>query len=249
MDLHIRDKFITKWTEYFPGAGLPMAFFYTDDPGEIPVAPPPEKEQHCFICQLGQVRQGASVAFSRESLGCGGARRSLGYETEPVPHLELFLSCGLKGHVEGIRYKKSAKLVEQIMAAQPPFKAPGRYIVFKPWDRLHAGDSPLAVVFFARPDILAGLFGLAGFDEADPNAVICPSGAGCSTIVYHPFHEAQKERPRAVIGMFDVSARPCTPKDALTFAVPYAKFVRMVNDMDVSFLITEQWRKVRERLS
>ncbi|MFZ5981604.1 MAG: DUF169 domain-containing protein [Candidatus Zixiibacteriota bacterium] len=248
MDLHIRDKFIEQWNKYFPGGDLPLAFFYNDDPGEITVAPPIGKDWQCFICQLGQVRRGNSVAFNNESIGCGGAKRSLGFDPGATPHIELFLSCGLKGHVEGIRYKKTPKLVEQIMAAQPPFKAPGRYIMIKRWDRLRTADAPLAVIFYAKPEILAGLYGLAGFDEADPNAVICPSGAGCATIVYHPYHEGKRERPRAVLGMFDVSARPCTPKDTLTFAVPFAKFVRMIDNMTESFLITEQWDKVRERL-
>jgi len=248
MNLQIRDKFIEMWSGYFPGVDLPLAFFYTDNPDEITVAPPFDKEWQCFICQLGQVRQGDPMAFNLESLGCGGAKHSLGFETELSPNFELFLSCGLEGHVEGIRYKKTPKLVEKIMAAQPPFEAPGRYIVFKRWDRLHASDSPLAVFFFATPDVLSGLYSLAGFDEADPHAVICPSGAGCATIVYHPYHEAQREQPRAVLGMFDVSARPCTPKDTLTFAVTYAKFERMIDNMAESFLITEQWERVRDRL-
>jgi hypothetical protein len=54
--------------------------------------------------------------------------------------------------------------------------------------------------------------------------------------------------PWAVLGMFDLSARPCVSAAMLTFAVPWPKFVRMVENMDESFLITDPWRKVRSRI-
>jgi len=51
-----------------------------------------------------------------------------------------------------------------------------------------------------------------------------------------------------VLGMFDVSARPCVPETSLTFAVPMKRFREMIQNMDESFLITESWRAVRDRL-
>jgi hypothetical protein len=64
----------------------------------------------------------------------------------------------------------------------------------------------------------------------------------------YPYQEIQRERQRGVIGMFDVSARPCVDRNELTFAVPMEKFARMVHDMEESFLITPSWDKVRGRL-
>jgi hypothetical protein len=49
--------------------------------------------------------------------------------------------------------------------------------------------------------------------------------------------------------MFDVSARPHVPPDVLTFAVPMAKLVRMIGNAEESFLITESWRKVQNRIA
>jgi hypothetical protein len=51
-----------------------------------------------------------------------------------------------------------------------------------------------------------------------------------------------------VFGMFDVSARPCVPGGVLTFALPWPKFVRMMEDVEESFLITESWHKVQARI-
>jgi hypothetical protein len=120
--------------------------------------------------------------------------------------------------------------------------------VFKRWDDLEAQDEPAVVIFFSPADVLAGLFTLANFDEVDPQGVIAPFGSGCSSIVYHPYQELDSDRPRAVLGMFDVSARPCVEPDVLTFAVPWPKFVRMVGQMDESFLITGSWGRVRARI-
>lgn len=150
--------------------------------------------------------------------------------------------------MEGERYKQSAELVEKYLETQPTFQAPGRYIVLKRWDHLDEDDDPAVAIFFARPDVLSGLFTLANFDEVDPQAVIAPFGSGCSSIVYHPYRELKSERPRAVLGMFDVSARPWVSRDLLTFSVPWPKFTRMVDHMDESFLITGSWEKVRSRL-
>jgi len=57
------------------------------------------------------------------------------------------------------------------------------------------------------------------------------------------------ERPRAGIGMFDPSARPCFPDDVLTFAVPMKRFERIIGYMEESFLITGTWTIVRNRIT
>ena len=89
---------------------------------------------------------------------------------------------------------------------------------------------------------------LANFDQTEPNGTFTPFGAGCSSIVYYPYMESKTERQRAVIGLFDPSARPCVPKDVLTFAVPMKRFERMISLMEESFLITGTWEAIRKRI-
>ena len=247
MDLSIKTRFLDRWAAYFPGTELPIVFSYTDQ--EIPSnTPPPGKRHHCIICDLRPVRDGETRAFDAGTITCGGAKRYLGFETKMRPNFAYFLSCGIPGELEGERYKRSPELVERYLESQPAFEAPGRTIVFKRWDDLKAEDSPHVVIFFATPDVLSGLFTLTNFDEEDPQAVITPFGSGCSSIVYHPYQELRSDRPRAVLGMFDVSARPCVAPEILTFAVPWPKVVDMVDQMEESFLTTDAWRKVRARL-
>jgi len=138
--------------------------------------------------------------------------------------------------------------VKEIMSNLHCVPAKGRYIIFKRFDQLTPEDNPEAVIFFAKPDVLSGLFTLANFDQPDGNGVIAPFGSGCGTIVHQPLLQNDLENPKAILGMFDASARPCVQKDTLSFAVPIRKFITMVGHMDESFLITETWNTVKKRL-
>lgn len=248
MERALKERFLEFWSRYFPGAELPLGLFYTDEEGRAEPATAP-KGQHCVIADLARVRKGKPLAFGVESLGCGGGKRYFGFTQELRPGFEYFLSCGLPGQMEGERYKKTPDLVKEHLKHQPAAQAPGKYLVFKRWDALDEADEPAVVIFFANADVLSGLFTLANFDEPEPNGVIAPFGSGCASIVDYPYRELRAGRPRAVLGMFDVSARPCVPGSVLTFAVPWPKFARMVGNMEESFLITESWSKVRRRIS
>jgi hypothetical protein len=247
MDIRVKDRFMQLWKKYFNGAELPITFYYTNEEGRAEVVPPPS-EHRCVICDLARVREGENICFGPDSPGCGGGKRYFGFSQELSPDFEYFLSCGIPGKLEGERYKKSPDLVREVMKKSPQFEAPANFIVFKRWDSLEKPDDPQVVIFFAPPDVLSGLFTLANYDESDPDGVFAPFGAGCSTIVQYPFLEGNSERPRAVLGMFDVSARPCVQEYVLTFAVPMNKFVRMIDNMEESFLITGSWGKVSQRI-
>jgi uncharacterized protein (DUF169 family) len=246
MDLDLKQRFLERWEAHFPGAELPIVFYYSNEVERAAAAEP--KGRSCLICELASVRQGTSLQFDVETVACGGGKRYLGFVPELRPGFEYFLSCGIPGEMEGERYKKSPELVKAVMERMPSFEAPGQAIVFKRWDRMVEGDEPAVVVFFAPPDVLSGLFTLAGYDEVNLEAVTAPFSSGCGSIVYHPYKELQSDRPRCVLGMFDVSARPCVPANVLTFAVPWPKLERMVVDMDESFLITASWRRVQARI-
>jgi len=242
-----KEAFLERWGRYFGEAELPIAFWYTDDEGSVDRAEPP-KDHRCFLADLKKVRQGADLRFDLDTVGCSGGRRYLGFSESVRPNFEHFLSCGIPGVLEGERYKKSPELVKEFETRSPRFTAPARYIVFKRWDRLGERDDPAVVIFLASPDVLSGLFTLANFDEADLNGVYCPFCAGCGSIVKYPFLEKDASRARAVLGMFDVSARPFVPGSTLSFAVPMSKFSSMVDNMEESFLTTKSWKAVRGRM-
>lgn len=247
MNREFKENFTDRWRTYFPGADLPISFYYADENNQKAI-PKPAQGHRCLLCDVARVRNGKTLCFDVHSIGCSGGKRYLGFEHPLMPHFEYFLSYGIPGKVEGERYKKSPDLVYDHLKHQKPFKAPARYVVFKRWDCLEEHENPPVIIFFAPPDVLSGLFTLANFDEAEPYGVIAPFGAGCASIVDYPYKELLSDRPRAVLGMFDVSARPYVPAGTLTFAIPWPKFVRMVNNMDESFLITKSWSKVKNRM-
>jgi hypothetical protein len=248
MDIEMRDRFTRLWTEYFPGSGLPITFGIAKKDGTAREAPVP-KSWRCLVCDLSRIRKGDALAFGKESLSCSGAQFYLGYTMERREEFRYFLSYGKEGVVEGERYKKTPEIVDETARHTEHIPAEGRCYLFKRWDQLTAADTPEVVIFFVRPEVLCGLFTLANFDQSDPNGgVICPFGAGCGSIIYYPWLEQQKEHPRAVLGMFDPSARPCVPVDVLTLAIPMKKFAKMIGYIEESFLITPTWQKVVKKI-
>ena len=247
MDIVERDKFLTLWKKYFNNAELPITFYYTDQhnrtkpdkPGVLP---------SCIITAMASVRAGQTLYVDSESVKCFGGRRYLGFSKEIKPDFDYFLSCGIPGKTRGERYVKSPEMVRQITKNTPAFTAPGKFAVFKRWDKLEAEDTPEVVIFFAIPDVLSGLFTLARFDETDRDAVQTPFGSGCASIIQYPYLEQASEHPKVIIGMFDPSARPFVPKDVLTLAAPMKKFIKMVDNMEESFLITGSWQKIQRRI-
>lgn len=248
MDKALVEKFIHLWEKYFNGSELPITFYYADQCHECELVEPSPKNQ-CFIGALSKIRKGASLCFEEKSIGCGGGKRYLGFTKQVEPGFEQFLSCGLPGQFEGLRYKKSPELVREAERQLPSFEAPARYLVSKRLDCLEESDSPQVIVFFAQPDVLAGLFSLANFDEADLNGVIAPFASGCASIVLYPYLEESSKHPRGVLGMFDISARPFVPGSTLTLAFPTSKFARIVENMEESFLTGPFWKKVKKRMS
>lgn len=248
MDMQFKTDFIAEWRKYFNNADLPLTFYYTADEGHAELAKPGSLSR-CIIGALSKVRQGNSYAFNVESIGCFGGKRYSGFSDRLSPDFEYFLSCGLPGKVEGERYKESPQLVKELLKRWPEFKAPARFIVFKRWDKLEAADSPEVVIFFARPDVLSGLYTLANFDESDPDVTMAPMGSGCSSIIQNPYLQKDSEHPHAIIGMFDPSARPFVAPDELTFSVPMKKFMGMVKNMNQSFLITRTWKTIQKRIN
>ena len=247
MEATTRASFIQQWHKYFPNVELPIAYFYTDQVTSAELADT-VNEHRCLIGNLDRVRQGHTYVYSGDTPGCSGGKRYSGFSHSLSATFEYFLSCGIPGQVEGERYKQSPELVRATMAHWHSFNAPGKYLVFKRWDKLEEQDEPSAVIFFAAGDVLAGLFTLANYDYPEPDGVIAPMGSGCSSILANPLHEAERPKPRAVLGMFDVSARPYVPFQMLTFTIPMPRFLEMVANMDESFLITHSWQVVQARI-
>jgi len=248
MDTKFKEDFMVLWKRFFGEAELPIAFYYTDEEGRAELVKPNTIARRCVISALSLVRKGGALCFDAESIGCSGGQQCLGFRETAEPDDKYLLSSGIPGEVEGERYLKTPEIAAEWLKLMPSFKAPARFIVFKRWDSLNEADDPDVVIFFACPDVLSGLLALANFDQTEPNIAFTPYTSGCGSIVLYPFLEKDAVRLRAVIGLFDISARRHIPENTLSFAVSMRKFEQMVRNMEESFLTTNSWKAVQKRI-
>jgi hypothetical protein len=64
-----------------------------------------------------------------------------------------------------------------------------------------------SVTFFVNPDRLSALVILANYARPDAENVIVPWAAGCQMMGIYAYRELERERPRGLIGLTDISAR------------------------------------------
>jgi uncharacterized protein (DUF169 family) len=238
------------WSEFRNALGLkesPLGIYYTENKPEG-ITPKPGIHL-CMIALLKKARRdGETVYFDKDHFGCAGGGYYMGFLVTPRPNIEYFLSCGIPGEMEGERYIKTPEIARSYFGKMSPRPAPAPYCVFKPIEKFQTGETPEVVAFFAPPDILSGLFTLTNYALEIMDGVKTPFGSGCSAILTHPLKEAAEGHPRAILGMFDVSARPMVEKDVLTLSMPYSIFLKLLENVSGSFLETESWKKVRERI-
>lgn len=246
MDLKRRDHFTELWKRYFGDTELPLAGYYSSSDGGAKIVPEPSGHS-CLIAQLMAARKGQPLCFRPESVNCGGGKRYLGFADQINERFACFLSNGEDGGFCE-RYKQSPVLVERLLANIPRLPIAGENLIFKRWDKLDERDEPQFVIFFVNPDVLSGLFTLARFDNNDEDAVIAPFGAGCTSIVYYPYREYIEKGKRAIIGMFDPSARKCAKANILSFALSIDRLWEIMSEMEESFLTTPTWSVIRKRL-
>jgi uncharacterized protein (DUF169 family) len=240
-----------KYAHFYECLGLkehPLGIFYSDQQPEKGFTP----GQAAHVCMIGMLKrarhQGETVFFDAEHTGCFGGAYYMGFRDQAMPRIEYFLSCGIPGEMEGERYIKTPELAREYFAAAKPRKAPAKYCVFKPVNKLQPNEKAEVIAFFAPPDVLSGLFTLVNYASGPIGAARVPFSSGCGAIISHPLKEAEQEKPQAILGMFDVSARPFVEPDILTLAMPMKLFSNLLDSLDESFLITESWKKVKERI-
>jgi len=211
-----------------------------------------EGARGCVVEMYGRVARGAVAAFDRHTTGCLGGMVGLcfgdAYRDFPGG-IEYFLSVGRPGFREGEAYRKTVEIAAATIAALPKVDIPYTYVVFKPLEQVDpARETPQLVSFPCRPDQLSALVTLANYDRPGAENVVLPAVSGCQSVVLVPYLEAQKEQPRAVVGMTDISARPHVDADVLTFTVPFRRFLELEENAPASFLSKPAWRRLRPRI-
>lgn len=152
--------------------------------------------------------------------------------------------------LHGERYIKSPTLVEEFVKNLPMTDIPEKYVVFQPLNKVDpASEKPQAVIFFVNPNQLSALTVLTNYRRSDNENVIIPYAAACQTMGIYPYREAKSAKPRAVVGLTDISARVYIRKqlnntNLMTFAAPFALYEEMEQNVPGSFLERHSWQSL-----
>lgn len=169
------------------------------------------------------------------------------------PHLrfiEHYVSTGFEGTpMHGERYMSNPDSMREFMLKVNPRKAPAKYCIFKPLSQFSDEEKPEFVIFFARPEILTGLFIQTVFTTGDMDCVDSPFGAGCTNILGWPLYYKEQGVEKAVLGGMDPSARKFMKTDELTFTVPLGLYEKMLAALpDSMFNHETDWKSVRKKV-
>lgn len=252
----------------------PIALLWTDEvPNEARQFQ--EGKRGCIMYLVAHVAKGGAAALDWGRIGCGGGAVGLGfgnqYEDFPggIDCFYYFLSTGndqwehgraiaeeikefapkefYGDFTHGEAYKKSPELVKKFVESLPIIEVPTTYTVLKPLEQVdQATETPVSVTFLAKPDQLSALVTLANYGRAGGENVIIPAAAGCQAMGIYTYREAQSIRPRAVVGLSDLSARKYLRKlidpDCFSFSVPWKMLLEMEANVPGSFLERDVWR-------
>ena len=229
----------------------------------------------CVISMLAMVAaKGKTAVFDRNTYGCWGGGVGLGfgnaYESFPggVECFCGFLSSGNNGsetarqigaHLSGdfgddFRhgecYLQSPETTKRFLNTLPMREVPTKYVVAKPLKDIDPEREQISsITFFVEPDDLSALVNLANHSHPERENVGLPSAAGCQVIGILAYRESERDNPRALVGMTDLSARKnvraLLGKQIMSFTAPLSVFERMERDLDTAFFQRNTWRALR----
>jgi len=253
----------------------PVALLWSDEKPEKAVTFK-QGRWACVMFSFAAAARGKTAAFSRETFGCWGGGVGLGFGNRYVDFpggeecFHYFLSSGNKNSevgravgeqiaqasgtdgfyddfMEGERYLKGPEETRAFIENLPITDIPAEYVIMKPLEQVNEQTENLrTITFLVNPDQLSALVVLANHARKSYENVIIPFAAGCQAIGILPYAEAEKETPRGVVGLVDLSARKAVRKslgqNVFSFSMPLPLFHEMENNIDGSFFFRNTWQ-------
>ena len=257
----------------------PVALVWTDrEPDEATRFKP--QHWGCVVSLFAAAAtRGITGAFDKQTYGCWGGGVGLGfgnqYESFPGgmdcfcrflstgnenseqgrPIGEQMQSLGLgrmaDDFLKGERYIKSPEDTRRFIESLPIRDIPAKFVVVRPLDQIDPEkDDVKNVTFFVDPDGLSALVILANYSRPEAENVIIPWAAGCQVMGICAYRELDREHPRGLVGMTDISARKnvraTLGENALSFTAPWPLFQEMERNVEGSFLQRATWRALQQ---
>ena len=208
-----------------------------------------------FSCVMGNIwlarKKHCAAYISSEAYGCPGGVFYCSMMKPNLRFIEYYVTTGFEGTpIHGERYLPSPESMRTLLDKVNPRKAPAKYCIFKPLSLFTGDEEPEFVIFFARPEVVCGLFTQTTFTTGDVDCVVSPFGAGCTNIIAWPLFYKKQGKEKAVLGGFDPSARKFMKTDELTFTVPWSLYQKMLKTLPESmFNVGKNWANVRKKVA
>jgi len=114
----------------------------------------------------------------------------------------------------------------------PIYDFPEKYAILKPLSMLEEGEIPKSVIFTVNPLELSALIILSGsVTDGAIELVAPPAASGCQTFGNYVFAQEESSKPKAVLGLIDLSAkehiREWIPDEYMTYSMTWPMFQQM----------------------
>lgn len=207
--------------------------------------PPMHGVNRCFAVSMLRMATGTDgsaiyVSADTNEGCCPGGLYHVGFI--PVPEdTRYFVSTGRKDIRGGAAeyLKASPELVERCDLAEGPIHPPGKYLIVQTCETLPDTDlSVRSLCFFGTGEQIRNMAALIHFDRDDPfSPVIVPWGSSCSTFITFPAGLAENTpNDTAFMGPQDPTQNHSFPPEMMALGIPAEMGVRMVNNLDASFI-------------
>jgi uncharacterized protein (DUF169 family) len=214
-----------------------------------------------FGCQGGGVGMGFGNTYTVFPGGCECFYRFLADGNEDDPEArkigEAMAASGARDmaddFLKGERYLKDADATRRFVESVPITDIPAKYVVFRPLrEEDLESDTVKSITLVVTPDQLSALVVLANHEHPERENVGIPYAAGCQVLGIFMYREGEKEHPRALVGLTDLSARKnlehIIGKDKMTFSMTPAMFKSMESNVDGSFFHRHTWAMLKKTM-
>jgi hypothetical protein len=207
-----------------------------------------KKGNGCIVPLILKASTGVPLVVSESSTGWPCSAFYLGFHDTIFEGIEYFLSNKDDFFRPCEKFIQNPALAKAFVDNVHPVKPEKRYMVIKPLRDFLLDEEPESVLFFVNADQLSALVFLSHFDApGSMDRVLSPFASACMALVTLPLKLARGGEQKAVMGMFDISARTRMPQDLLSLSMPYSFLKKLAASLPDSFISTESWKTVKAR--
>lgn len=206
-----------------------------------------KKGSGCVANMIYNSAKGKIFAFDKNTTGLPCSAFYLGYTDWIFEGIEQFLSNECAWGREPERFIKTPELAKKFVESY--LRKPHRKgaIVFKPLEFFADDEKPKLVIFFVNADQASALQYLISFEAPREERIITRFASACMSVFTVPIEYAEKGEKKAVWGFHDISQRRKIPKEIMSMTLTYPLFEEICGNIEESFLLTEQWEKLKRR--